>query len=347
MLKRYLKKVLFALNDSKKVLIAFGTIVVLLIVITLISYTFLKNGSTTNDEDYYKVFSVRIPKTLFFADEQVPTENEETRKSLAREIIKNTNWKKQSFILHQLSSQWFPVIEPILKKNGIPEDFKYIALVESQLTNVTSEKGAVGFWQIIESTGKNYGLEITEDIDERYNIVKSTEAACKYFKEAYQQLNNWTLVAASYNMGITGIQTQVTNQKNNNYYQLKLVKETGSYVYKILAMKELICNPKVYGITIRKKGVKINYATKKITVDSSIYDLEAFSKEKGIDLKILKLFNPWLRSNRLIDTSKKKYIIELPKNNGIKGNTKTNNKVLDTIYDEEISTSRDSTSQKN
>jgi membrane-bound lytic murein transglycosylase D len=217
-------------------------------------------------------------------------------------------------LLHKRANRWFPVIEPILKKNGIPDDFKYIPLIESQLTNVISPQGATGFWQLVEPTAKQYGLEITEDVDERYNVVKSTEAACKYFKEAYKQFNNWTLVAASYNLGMTGIQSQLNRQKVNSYYDVLLTEETARYIYRLLAMKEIISRPKVYGFILRKKDLYPVIPTKRIVIDSSIRSLADFALTEGINYKYLKLFNPWLRTGSLPNPEKKKYILEIPKN---------------------------------
>jgi membrane-bound lytic murein transglycosylase D len=302
------------LATSQKTLIASGAIVLLLSIVSIIKLSIYNNAHQTGYDLYYKVYNIRIPKTLFFANERIPLENQKVRDYLAFTIIKNTKWKEQSILLHKRASCWFGVIEPILKRNHIPDDFKYIALVESRLANVVSPKGATGFWQILEGTGKQYGLEINEDIDERYSVRRSTETACKYFKEAYKQLHDWTLVAASYNKGIGGVQKQLKNQKKNNYYDLKLNKETGSYVYKIIAMKELICNPKIYGLKIKEKDLRTPYITKKLIVDSSIHNLASFSKKQGIDLKTLKVFNPWLKTNQLPNPENRRYIIEIPKN---------------------------------
>ena len=301
------------LATSKKTLIALGAIIVLLSIISIIKLSLYNHEHQTGFDDYYKVYNIRIPKILYFANEKIPLENQKVRDYLALTIIKSTKWKHQSILLHKRASCWFGMIEPILKKHHIPDDFKYIALVESCLTNVVSPKGATGFWQILEVTGKEFGLEVTEDIDERYSVRKSTETACRYFKEAYKQLHDWTLVAASYNKGIGGVQKQLRNQKKNNYYDLRLNKETGSYVYKIIAMKELICNPKVYGLKIKEKDLRTPYITKKLIVDSTIHNLSSFSKKQGIDLKTLKVFNPWLKTNQLPNPENKRYIIEIPK----------------------------------
>ncbi len=332
MLKKYLNKPFLNTLLSRKYVIAFGCVLAFLSILKLFSYSLSDTFSDTSFEDYfntnYKIFSVRIPKNLNFAGEKVPVSDFRIHDAMEYELEKNTYWQSQSLVLHKRSIQWFPIIEPILSKNNIPEDFKYIALIESQLTNVVSPQGATGFWQIIESTGKGYGMEITDEVDERYNVIKSTETACKYFKDAYKQFNNWTLVAASYNLGMNGIQAQLNKQKVNNYYDLHLTEETSQYIFRILAMKEIISRPKVYGFMLRKKDNYSTIPTKLIIIDSSINDLSEFANSQGINYTILKLFNPWLRANTLTNSSnheglllkgetfseRKKYMIEIPKN---------------------------------
>lgn len=321
MFRSYFYKALKIISSSKKFLIAFGCAVILLSVLKLFSYSFTDNLSDSAYEEYfnanYKVFSIRIPKNLNFADEKVPITDFTVREAVEKELIINTYWQSQSLLLHKRANRWFPVIEPILKRNNIPDDFKYIALIESQLTNVVSAQGATGFWQLIEPTAKGYGMEITEEVDERYNVEKSTQAACKYFNEAYKQFNNWTLVAASYNLGMGGIQAQLDKQKVNSYYDLLLTDETARYVFRILAMKEIISRPKVYGFELRKKDLYPVIPTKKITISTGISNLADFALTQGINYKILKLFNPWLRTNTLTNEGQKKYTIEIPKN-GVK-----------------------------
>jgi membrane-bound lytic murein transglycosylase D len=216
-------------------------------------------------------------------------------------------------MLQKLASRWFPVIEPILEKNGIPNDFKYIALIESGLTNIVSPAGATGYWQLVESTGKVYGLEINNEVDERYHIEKSTEAACKYFKEGFRKFNNWTLVAASYNMGIAGIQRQLDKQKVDNYYDLLLNEETARYIYRIIAIKEIFSHPKDYGYVLREKDLYANIPTQKIAIDSGISDLADFAFKQGINYKILKYFNPWLRKSYLSNKNHQTYYLDIPK----------------------------------
>jgi membrane-bound lytic murein transglycosylase D len=317
MIRRF-KRNFASFDPYKKFVIAFGTTVFLISMLKLFSYSVSDNLSDSDYEDYfnasYKVFSVHIPKNLNFAGEKTPSSDFSVREAIERELIVNTYWQSQSLLLHKRANRWFPLIEPILEKHGIPSDFKYIALIESQLTNVISPQGATGFWQLIEPTAKGYGLEISDEVDERYNVIKSTEAACKYFKEAYKIFNNWTLVAASYNLGMGGIQGQIEKQKVGSYYDLLLTEETARYVYRILAMKEIISRPKVYGFMLRKKDLYPPIATKKITVDTSISNLADFALANNINYKILKTFNPWLRANTLTVTEGKKYILEIPRN---------------------------------
>lgn len=304
-------------QPTKRYLIAFTGLFLMVCIIKLFSFSLANDESDQAYQDYfnasYKVFSIRIPRNLNFAGEKAPITDFTVREAVERELIINTYWQSQSLLIHKRAARWFPVIEPILAKNGIPEDFKYIAIIESQLTNVVSPQGATGFWQLVPSTAEGYGLEINEDIDERYNVAKSTEAACKYFKEAYKIFNNWTLVAASYNLGMGGIHNQLERQKVTNYYDLLLTEETARYIYRLLAIKEVISRPKVYGFMLRKKDLYPPLATRKITVDSAITDLADFAIGQGSNYKMLKMFNPWLRTIKLPNPEHKKYIIELPK----------------------------------
>lgn len=292
----------------------------LLLLIGVIKLFSFSGYQESDDEAYlkyfhqnYKIFSLNIPENLNFASEKVPIHDFDVRERLDRELLINTYWQSQTLLLHKRANRWFPVIEPILKRNGIPDDFKYLALIESGLTNVISPAGATGFWQLIESTAKNYGLEVSEEVDERYSVEKSTEAACKYLKEAYKEYGNWTLAAASYNMGIGGINKQINRQKVKNYYDLLLNEETARYVFRILAIKEIITNPKNYGFHIRKKDlyppIPVNY----ITVDSTINDLADYALEQKVNYKLLKLLNPWLRQASLSNKEKKKYRIAFPR----------------------------------
>lgn len=260
------------------------------------------------------VFDVKIPDKLFFAGERVPLENVEIRERFERELLVNTYWHSNTLLYFKKAYRWFPVIEPILKQQGVPDDFKYLALIESGLTNAVSPSNAVGFWQFLENTGKNYGLEINKEVDERYHVEKSTIAACKYLKEAYNTFNkSWTLAAASYNMGIGGLQKQIERQKINNYYDLLLNQETSRFVFRILAAKSLFTHPTEYGFYIRKKDLYTIIPTYDVKVDTAITDLVDFAFKQNINYKVLKLFNPWLREDYLTNPSRKEYIIKIPK----------------------------------
>ena len=317
MFAQYFHKLILFLRSRKRYFITITGVFLLISIVKLCSYSVTDNPSDSDYDDYfnasYKVFSVHIPRNLNFAGEKVPITDFTVREAMERELIVNTYWQSQSLLLHKRANRWFPVIEPILKKNGIPDDFKYIALIESQLTNAVSPQGAAGFWQLLEPTAKEYGLEISEDVDERFDVVKSTEAACKYFNEAYKQFKNWTLVVASYNRGMGGVQTQMETQKVNNYYDLLLTEETSRYVFRILAIKEITSRPKVYGYILRKKDLYPVIPTKKILIDSTINSLPDFAITQHINYRILKTFNPWLRTSMLKNEEKKRYSIEIPK----------------------------------
>lgn len=264
------------------------------------------------NEKYY-VFSLGTPKNLSFAGEKVPVDQFDVRERMDRELLLNTYWQSQTMLYHKRANRWFPVIAPILKRNGIPEDFKYLALAESGFTHVTSPAGAVGYWQFLEATAKSYGLEVNDEVDERYNVEKSTEAACKYFKESYALLGSWTLVAASYNMGIGGVRKQVDKQRVKSYYDLLLNDETFRYLFRILALKEIVSHPTSYGYHFKKSDLYAPYEYSVVTVDSSIGNLVDLAQRYNLNYKHLKLLNPWLRANSLTNKIHKTYTIKLLK----------------------------------
>jgi membrane-bound lytic murein transglycosylase D len=301
----------------KRYMYALGTLITLSLLVHLFSFSTREGVSDAEYKEYfnsnYRVFGLNIPKDLSFAGEKPPLHDFSVREGMDRELMINTYWQSQTLLLIKRANRWFPLIEETLKQHGIPEDFKYIALIESQLTNAVSPAGACGYWQLLESTGKVYNLEVSSEVDERYHVAKSTEAACKYFKEAYNKFKNWTLVAASYNLGMAGVERQLSKQQVNNYYDLLLNEETARYIYRILAIKDIITRPKAYGFLLRKKDLYPPISTTKIAIDSSITDLADFALKQGYNYKILKLFNPWLRKNALTNREKKKYFIEFPK----------------------------------
>ncbi|HTB06542.1 MAG TPA: transglycosylase SLT domain-containing protein [Bacteroidia bacterium] len=263
----------------------------------------------------YKIFPVPIPDTMSFAGEQVPMNHFGIRENLEQEILINTYWQSQTLLMLKRANRYFPAIEQILKKNGIPEDFKFLALAESGFSYKSSPAGAVGFWQILKSTAEYYGLEVNRDVDERYNLDRSTEAACKYFKESYAEFHNWTLVAASYNMGLAGVAKELQKQKGNNYYDLELNSETARYVYRILALKELVGSPDKFGFFLKKSDLYTAIPYSITPVDSTINDLAEFAIDKGINYRILKILNPWLLTDKLPNPEKKMYAISIPQKN--------------------------------
>lgn len=284
----------------------------------LFTFSFDKDEAETvrqaKMQEDYQIFSLSPPAEILFAGEQVPLGEPEVYERLDREIHSNTYFHSNTILYFKKANRWFPVIEPILKKNGIPEDFKYLALIESGLQNVVSPAGAAGYWQFMKATGSEYGLQINGEVDERYHIEKATEAACEYLKDSYELYNDWALVAASYNAGKGRISKELDRQKVGNYFDLLLVEETGRYVFRILAVKHIFENPKKYGFNIRKSDLYAALDYKTVTVDSSVTSFADFAKRRNISYKILKHFNPWLREADLRNTSKTSYQVKLPVN---------------------------------
>ena len=260
----------------------------------------------------YQIKALKIPENLNFAGERVPIEKQDIKERIDRELLVNTYWQSNGLLYFKRSHKFFPIIEPILKKYGIPDDFKYLALIESGLQNVTSPAGAKGFWQLMPATAKEYGLEVNSNVDERYNLEKSTIAACQYLLESKEQFGNWTLVAASYNAGKRGISRRIEAQKVNDYYDLLLVDETARYLPRIVAVKEIINHPKKYGFIFDKEDLYNNVRTKTLKIDTVITDLASFAKNQEINYKILKIHNPWLRENKLNNKSRRLYEIKIP-----------------------------------
>lgn len=317
-MKAYLRKTAETVYTRRKLLLSAAFIFILIGVSKLFSYAFseqIEKKPEDADSSQYAVFSLSLPGNLNFCSEAVPLTDIAVRENLEKELLIHTYSQPQTFLLQKRANRWFPVILPILKKHGIPEDFKYLALVESGFTNVVSPMGAAGFWQIIPSTAEAYGLEMNDEVDERYHVEKATHAACKMLKESFKKFNNWTLVAASFNLGMGGIERALEKQKAKSYYDLYLNEETARYVFRVLALKEIMSRPESYGFKIRKKDLYTPIPVKNIKVDSSINDLAVFAENNGVSYKTLKMFNPWLRKPSLINPEKKIYYIQLPLSN--------------------------------
>lgn len=261
----------------------------------------------------YNVYALPIPEYMEFAGEPVPLNEPDIRERLDRELLVNTYWQSNMLLMIKRAHKYFPVIEPLLKEHGLPDDFKYLAVAESGLDNVRSPAGAAGFWQFLSSTGKEYGLEINDYVDERYNLEMATEVAAEYLKKSKERFGSWTLAAAAYNAGNGGVNKQITRQKtDNDYYDLLLNDETSRYVFRILAFKEILSNPKKYGFNYRDKDLYKPVPTYKVKVTTPVDDFADFAKTHGINYKILKIHNPWLRDTFLKNASGKEYLIEIP-----------------------------------
>lgn len=256
--------------------------------------------------------SFDIPAGITFAGEPVPLSIPDVRERLDKELQSNCYFHSNTIFLIKRAHRWLPQMEAILKKYEVPDDFKYLPLIESNLLNVISPRDAVGYWQILEDSGKELGLEISKDVDERYDPLKATEAACKYLRKAYDKFGDWALVAASYNRGRSGMERALENQKVDSYYDLYLNDETSRYVFRIMAIKEIIENPRKYGFNIKPDHLYKEEPLRFIEVDSDIPDLVAFAKANGTNYKLLKRHNPWLRDDKLTVKKGKTYRIAVP-----------------------------------
>jgi len=301
------------LKRIKNILPGAVLFVLLALVLEFLNFSTSSMNEANSFNQTYKVLEVPLPDTMSFAGETVPMKHFGVRENLEQEMLVNTYWQSQTMLCLKRANRYFPEIEKILKKNGIPDDFKYLALAESGFAYKSSPAGAVGFWQILKTTAEANGLEVDKDVDERYNLEKSTEAACRYFKEAYNHFHNWTLVAASYNMGMGGVAKSMTFQQQDNYYDLGLNNETARYVYRILALKEIQKNPEKYGFYIKHSDLYPPIPIVQVDVDSSIDNLADYALSLHANYHILKILNPWLISSKLPNQHKQTYTISLPK----------------------------------
>jgi len=238
--------------------------------------TLKDNPKLLND---YNVYALTVPDDLNFAGEKVPLKNPDIFERMDRELLVNTYWQSNGLLMFKRAQKYFPVIEPILKKYGVPDDFKYLAVAESGLTNTVSPAGARGIWQILKGTGQENGLEVNDNVDERYNLEKATEAACKYILKSKEDLGSWTLAAAAYNGGENGITKRLEEQQVKNYYDLLLGEETGRYVFRIIAIKEILNHPQKYGFNFNKDDLYANIPTYSVTVDTAVTDFASFAND--------------------------------------------------------------------
>lgn len=275
-----------------------------------------KHGKTTFvKHDYHNTLtSPPLPEKMKFSGEEVPLNIYWVHEALDRELVINCYQHSKTIRIFKLSSRFFPEIEKILREEGVPDDFKYLCVAESGLENVTSPANAKGYWQFIASTAKNYGLEISSDVDERCNLEKSTRAACRYLKKLKNQFGSWTMAAVAYNRGESGLQSAIEDQKKDNYWELWLNNETSRYIYRILSFKLIFENPTDYGISMCPAQLYHPVKTKKVKVTSSIASLPRFAESHNITYRELRNLNPWLQNNKLTVPSGKSYTLEIPVN---------------------------------
>lgn len=292
---------------KNKVFTALAAVSVLAIITTL--------ASSKSDEEHpvevrpSTVKPFAVPKSISIAGEPLPLHQLDVQERLDREILVNSYWQSNNLLMLKRSDKWFPIITPILAEEGVPEDFKYLALIESGLQDIVSPAGAAGPWQIMKTTAKEAGLEVNNEIDERYHMEKATRAACAYLKEAYGKFNNWTLAAASYNMGMSGTARRLEEQQVDNYYDLRLNAETARYVYRMAAVKQIHENLADYGYVYHSTE---GYSLPKfdtVTVAGAVPDWIDWAKQHGITYKSLRLYNPWIRSSKLTNSTQKTYTV--------------------------------------
>jgi membrane-bound lytic murein transglycosylase D len=260
----------------------------------------------------YHIKSFSVPDEVTFAGEKMPLGNFDTRESLEREILTSAYRHSSTLLIIMRAHRYLPLIEKILKKNNIPDDFKYLVAAESEYSNMVSPAGATGFWQIMPQTGRESGMEINTVVDERYDVEKSTQFACDFFKESYEKYGNWTLAAASYNGGRNGINEQIEIQHVKNYYDLLLTEETARYIFRAVAYKLVISDPQKYGFNLSEKDLFPELKYFEVKVDTAVTDFAAFAQKFGTNYKILKFLNPWLRKPFLTPKPNKEYVIKIP-----------------------------------
>lgn len=268
--------------------------------------------SLNDDESAPSASSWALPESVTFAGEPMPLENFDTRESLDRELNATAYRHGSTLLSIKRAGRFFPEIEKILKEQGIPDDFKYLACAESDLSNAISPVGATGFWQIMEGTAKEYGMTVNSEVDDRYNLEKSTLFACRYFKKAYERYGSWTMAAASYNNGISGLDEQVNIQKETDYYDLLLNEETARYIFRIVSLKLIMADPAEYGFNVDPEDMYKPVPYTEVKVDTAVVSFEQFSRKFDTNYKMLKFLNPWLRKPYLTNPTGREYIIRVP-----------------------------------
>jgi hypothetical protein len=279
------------------------------IAFVLFSQCTMVNSKLTNQTNT-QIIPVR-PQSISFAGEIAPLDKHYVLERLDRELLVNNFWHSNSILVLKRAAKYFPIIEPILQENGIPDDFKYLAVIESGLTQVTSPVGAEGFWQFMPQTARDFGLEVNGDIDERLNLIKATESAAAYLTVAYAEFGNWTLAAAAYNAGVQRIKTSLGKQQTNSYYDLFLNEETSRYMYRMLATKLIFESPESYGFVIPKAQTYPFPKNKLVKVSISPIDWVAFAQSQNMSYADLREMNPWIKGYQLSNRNNKVYEVRV------------------------------------
>jgi len=298
------------MNKSLRILSLLSIVCITILFINAIHKSEIEPITSTHKT--YKIKALKLPNNLNLAGERVPIEQPDIKERMDRELLVNTYWQSNGLLLVKRANKYFPILEPLLIKYSLPDDFKFLALAESGFTDETSSVGAAGMWHFMKATGKEYGLEINKNVDERYNIEKSTKVAAEYLKNSKNRFGSWTLAAAAYNAGNYGISRRLEAQEVTTYYDAKLANETERYVFRILALKEIISNPGKYGFVFEKEDLYTEQKTYTIKVDTTITNIARFAKGLGLNYKELKIHNSWLRENKLNNKSRKVYEIKIP-----------------------------------
>ena len=265
--------------------------------------------SDTVGQQYITAFDLN--KNFQFAGESLPMDNFDVAERLDRELMTNVYMHATTLLHLKTANRYFPIIEPILERNGIPEDMKYLCVAESSLRMATSSAGAKGLWQFIEYMGRAYDLEVSAEVDERYHVEKSTEAACRFLHYLKKRFGSWTLASAAYNMGETALAKKIEEQKSNSYYDLHLNAETTRYIFRIMAIKEIMQHPEQYGFHLTEEQLYEPHQYKTVVVNQSIPSLSEFAQAQGTTYRLLKVLNPWLIGTSLKSAANKPYEIRI------------------------------------
>lgn len=270
------------------------------------------NDSAKSTSDTYRIKALKIPGNLTFAGEKVELDKTDIRERIDRELLVNAYWQSNALLWFKRTHKYFPVIEPILKEKGVPDDFKYLSVIESDLRNVTSPAGAKGMWQMLKDAARENGLEVNSNVDERYHLEKATRAACDYLIAAKERLGSWTLAAAAYHAGNNGIEKRLKEQQVSSYYDVLAGENTERYIPRIVAAKEILSHPDKYGFEFDNEDLYKLGPTYTVEVDTVITDIASFAKKYDTNYKELKMYNPWLRENKLNNKTRKLYEIKIP-----------------------------------